>query len=67
MTTTTKRPTHELVHLVKRGEKTYSTRIGAAWARPDGSLAIEQDYLPTKTGGFLNLRPIRNEERGEGA
>ena len=67
MTTTNHRPTHELIHTIKRGKKSYSTRIGAAWARDDGSLAIEQDYLPAKPGGFLNLRPIRSEEDGEGA
>ena len=65
-TTTTKRPTHRLIHSVKSGERSFNTRIGAGWQREDGSISLQLDFLPIKTGGFVNLRPIQEGEE-EGA
>ena len=66
-TNTSKRPTHRLIHSVKSGERSFTTRIGAGWQREDGSISLQLDFLPVKPGGFVNLRPITEADEEEGA
>lgn len=47
-------------HVAERGEKSYWTRIGAAWEHKDGGFTVLLDLVPAD-GGRIVLRPSRDE------
>jgi hypothetical protein len=53
--------------LTERGERTYWTRIGAAFTNKDGSISVTLDALPVS--GRLQIRDQedRDERQGRGA
>jgi hypothetical protein len=51
-------------HVAERGEKSFWSRIGAAWKHEDGEgLTLQLDLLPV-TGGRVVLRTPKEEEKG---
>ncbi len=49
--------------IVRRGESSFWTRIGAAFENRDGSLNIKLEFLPTSVDTTLQVRePRMNEE-----
>jgi hypothetical protein len=53
-------PSYKLVYgIVKRGESSFWTRIGAAFENRDGSLNIKLDFLPTSADTTLQIREPR--------
>ena len=57
-------PSYKIVYgIVKRGESSFWTRIGAAFENRDGSLNIKLDFLPASIDTTLQVRePRANEE-----
>lgn len=52
-------------HVAERGEKSFWTRIGAAWDHEDGKgLTVQLDLVPVN-GGRLVLREPAEEPQGE--
>ena len=59
-------PTYKLVYgIVKRGESSFWTRIGAAFENRDGSMNIKLDFLPTSVDTTLQLREPRSDQGDE--
>lgn len=50
--------------LTERGEKTYWTRIGAAFTNKDGSISVTLDALPVS--GRLQIRDQEDREERQG-
>lgn len=50
-------------HVSERGEKSFWTRIGAAWGHKDGEgYNIQLDLVPTGIGRIVLRAPSQNEE-----
>ena len=65
MTTTSKRPSHQVYAVSKKGERTYWREIGAAWSHSDGDgFNLKLDYLPLN-GAELVIRKPKADEAGE--
>jgi hypothetical protein len=58
-------------HVTERGEKSYWTRIGAAWDHEDAKgLTVQLDLMPMNGGRIVLREPAADEEQaaqGEGA
>lgn len=51
-------------HIAERGEKSFWTRIGAAWNHEDGEgMTLQLDLIPA-AGGRIILRTPKQEEEG---
>lgn len=51
-------------HVAERGEKSFWTRIGAAWSHEDGEgMTLQLDLIPA-AGGRVILRTPKQEEEG---
>ncbi len=62
----TQPPAQIAYHVSERGEKSYWTRIGAAWDHEDGKgLTVQLDLVPV-SGGRLVLREPSEEKTEEG-
>ncbi len=49
-------------HVSERGEKSFWTRIGAAWEHKDGEgLTVDLDLIPVD-GGRIVLRPLKDDD-----
>ena len=46
-------------------EKSFWTRIGAAWENRDGSVNVKLDFLPTSMETTLQIRDPRPSEDGD--
>lgn len=52
-------------HVNERGEKSFWTRIGAAWEHKDGEgLTVDLDLVPVDSGRIV-LRPLKDENTSE--
>lgn len=61
--TTSNKPTHRVYDVTKRGEKSYWTPVGAAWAHKDGKgLSIKLDYLPRNPEAEIVIREALEDE-----
>ena len=58
-------------HVSERGEKSFWTRIGAAWDHEDAKgLTLQLDLVPANGGRIVLREPVADEEQagqGEGA
>lgn len=53
-------------HVAERGEKSFWTRIGAAWDHEDGrGLTVQLELLPADGGRIVLREPSADEEPGE--
>ena len=52
----------ELWGVVKRGDRDYWTRIGAAFENQDGSWNLLFDYMPTSGATTIQLRNPKEKE-----
>jgi len=60
-TETSKRPSHYLYAVTKRGDSSSWTRIGAAWMNNDGKgFSIKLDFLPIN-GADIVMREPKDE------
>ncbi|MGE0769603.1 MAG: hypothetical protein AB7L90_24445 [Hyphomicrobiaceae bacterium] len=56
MTTPSNKPTHRILAVTRRGEKSYWQDIGCAWTQKDGKgFSLKLEYLPLN-GGDIMLR-----------
>ena len=65
-----KAPAYIAYHVADRGEdKSFWTRIGAAWAHDDGKgLSLHLDLVPVNGGRIVLRVPVDNaDENGKGA
>jgi hypothetical protein len=51
--------------MVKRGDKTFWTRIGAAWVNKDGSLNVKLDFFPASPDTVLNIRDPKDDDQDD--
>ena len=56
----------ELLGVVKRGERSYWTRIGAAFENSDGSWNLVFDYFPSAATTTVQMREPKAKEEGRG-
>lgn len=55
--TTKQKPTHDILHVRGEGDKSYWTKIGAAWVHEDGQgLNLSLDFIPAAANGRLVIR-----------
>ena len=56
-------------HVSERGEKSYWTRIGAAWDHEDAKgLTVQLELMPANGGRIVLREPVADEEKeGESA
>lgn len=68
-TKSTQPPALIAYHVSERGEKSFWTRIGAAWDHEDGKgLTVQLDLVPAQGGRIVLREPSEdNEEDGNGA
>ena len=53
-TKTTKSPTHEVFHVRGEGDKTYWTKIGAAWKHSKGDgMNVQMELMPIASGRIV--------------
>ena len=64
MTTTTRRPTHGVYHVIDTADgKGYWLKIGAGWENRDGEgISLDFEVFPTKTGR-VTVRRLKEDER----
>lgn len=56
-------PTLIAYHVSERGEKSYWTRIGAAWDHEDGKgLTLQLELAPTSGGRIVLREPAEDKE-----
>jgi len=68
-TKTTQPPALIAFHVAERGNKSFWTRIGAAWDHEDGKgLTVQLDLVPANGGRIVLREPAEdNEDNGNGA
>lgn len=53
-------------HVAERGEKSFWTRIGAAWDHEDGKgLTLQLELLPASGGRIVLREPAADEAQGQ--
>jgi len=55
-------------HIAERGEKSFWTRIGAAWDHEDGKgLTVQLDLVPVSAGRIVLREPTDDASQADGA
>jgi len=55
-------------HVSERGQKSFWTRIGAAWHHEDGKgLSVHLDLVPVNSGRLVLREPAEEQAEGKGA